>query len=92
MRTISALRLHELQPAYANSGSKACSIHSIDLDILENIILADIQYHAETAIQDEQGLLDRLLSFSGQERQNKNKNGHKALSIQVNYNFVGCLS
>ena len=64
---------------YANSGSKACTMHAVDLDTLESIILADIQYHAETAIQDEQGLLDRLLSFSGQERQNKKAAQEKSL-------------
>ena len=64
---------------YANNGHNTCSMHTIDLDTLESIILADIQYHAQTAIQDEKGLLDRLLSFSGQERQNKKAAQEKAL-------------
>jgi hypothetical protein len=41
-------------------------MHTIDVDTLESIILADIQYYAQTAISDEKKLYDRLLSFSGQ--------------------------
>ena len=53
---------------YTNSGSKACSIHTIDADTLESIILSDIRYHAQATIADEKSLTDRLLSFTGQER------------------------
>ncbi|MEN6314020.1 MAG: recombinase family protein [Clostridiaceae bacterium] len=64
---------------YANSGSKSCSMHTIDADTLESIILSDIQYHAQTAIADEKKLTDRLLSFSGQERQNEKAAQEKSL-------------
>lgn len=64
---------------YANSGSKSCSMHAIDADTLESIILSDIQYHAQTAIADEQRLIDRLLSFSGQEWRNEKAAQEKAL-------------
>lgn len=64
---------------YANSGSKSCSMHSIDADTLESIILSDIQYHARTAITDGEKLTQRLLSYSGQERQNEKNAQEKAL-------------
>lgn len=64
---------------YANNGSKSCSTHTIDLDTLEGIILADIQYHAQTAVADEEKLFDRLLAFSGQERQNEKAAQEKSL-------------
>lgn len=64
---------------YANSGSKSCSMHTIDADTLESIILSDIQYHAQTAIADDKSLMERLLSFSGQERQNEKAAQEKAL-------------
>lgn len=56
---------------YANNGAKTCSMHTIDLEVLECVILADIQYHAKMAIQDEQALLDKLLSYSGKEQEKK---------------------
>ncbi len=56
---------------YVNSGNKSCSMYTIDADTLESIILSDIQYHAQTAITYEKRLLERLLSFTGQERQNE---------------------
>ena len=64
---------------YANSGSKACSIHTIDADTLESVILSDIQYHAQRVITDEQRLMDRMLSFSGQEWRNEKAAQEKAL-------------
>lgn len=64
---------------YANSGSKSCSMHSIDADTLEGIILSEIQYHAQTVITDESRLMDRLLSFTGRERQNEKAAQEKSL-------------
>ena len=64
---------------YANSGDKTCSMHTIDTELLENIILKDIQHHAQTAVRDEQQLLEKLLSFSGQERRNEKAAQEKAL-------------
>ena len=69
---------------YANSGSKSCSMHTIDADTLENIILADIQYYAQTAITDEKKLYDRLLSFSGQEWENEKAAQEKRLRDATN--------
>ena len=69
---------------YANSGSKSCSMHTIDADTLESIILADIQYYAQTAITDEKKLYDRLLSFSGQEWQNEKAAQEKILRDATN--------
>lgn len=75
---------------YANSGSKSCSMHAIDADTLESIILSDIQYHAQTAIDDEQRLMDRLLSFSGQEWRNEKTAQEKALRDATNrIAFIG---
>lgn len=69
---------------YANSGSKSCSMHTIDADTLESIILSDIQYYAQTAITDEKKLMDRLLSFSGQERRNEKAAQEKILRDATN--------
>jgi len=64
---------------YANSGSKSCSMHTIDADTLESIILSDIQHYAQTAILDEDGLTERLLSFSGREHRNEKAAQEKVL-------------
>lgn len=69
---------------YANSGSKSCSIHTIDADMLESIILSDIQFYAQTAIKDEKKLMNRLLSFSGQERRNEKAAQEKILRDATN--------
>lgn len=69
---------------YANSGSKSCSMHFVDADTLESIILSDIQFYAKTAVTDEKKLMDRLLSFSGQERQNEKAAQGKALRDATN--------
>lgn len=54
-------------------------MHFMDADTLESIILSDIQFYAKTAVTDEKKLMDRLLSFSGQERQNEKAAQGKAL-------------
>ncbi|WP_444659772.1 recombinase family protein [Caproiciproducens sp. R2] len=69
---------------YANSGSKSCSMHFMDADTLESIILSDIQFYAQTAVTDEKKLMDRLLSFSGRERQNEKAAQGKALRDATN--------
>lgn len=69
---------------YANSGSKSCSMHFMDADTLESIILSDIQFYAKTAVADEKKLMDRLLSFSEQERQNEEDAQGKALRDATN--------
>ena len=69
---------------YANSGSKSCSMHFVDADTLESIILSDIQFYAQTAVSDEKKLMDRLLSFSGQERQNEKAAQGKTLRDATN--------
>lgn len=69
---------------YDNSGSKSCSMHFMDADTLESIILSDIQFYAKTAVADEKKLMDRLLSFSGQERQNEKDAQGKALRDATN--------
>lgn len=59
-------------------------MHTIGADTLKNIILADIQYYAQTAITDEKRLYDRLLSFSGQEWENEKAAQEKALRNATN--------
>ena len=51
---------------YANNGGKSCTTHTIDAEVLEHVLLHDIRQHAKTAVRDEQGLLERLLAFSGE--------------------------
>lgn len=69
---------------YANSGDKSCTMHTIDADTLESIILSDIQFYAKTAISDEKKLFDRLLSFSGQEQRNEKAAQEKILRDATN--------
>ena len=64
---------------HVNSGSKACTTHSIDATILESVLLHDIQSHAKTALHDEQELLDRLLAFSGEACRNESAAIEKTL-------------
>lgn len=64
---------------YTNSGKSACSTHSIDAEVLESVILADIQHQAKDVVQDESKLLGRLLSYSGKEHQSKKAAQEKAL-------------
>ena len=59
-------------------------MHTIDADTLENIILADIQYYAQTAITDEKKLYGRLLSFSGQEWETEKAAQKKTLRDATN--------
>jgi hypothetical protein len=51
---------------YNNNGKDAFSMHTIDAEVLESVVLAVNQYHAKTTVKDERKLLDRLFSFSGQ--------------------------
>lgn len=64
---------------YVNNGRNSCTIHYIDAELLEFIVLKDIQHHAETALKEESQLLSRLLSFSEQERRNGKAAQEKAL-------------
>lgn len=69
---------------YNNGGKGACTTHTIDAEVLESIILADIQHHAEMAIKNERKLLDRLISFSGQELESKKAALEKSLRDATN--------
>ena len=69
---------------YNNGGKDACSTHTIDAEVLESIILADIQHHAEIAIKNERKLLDRLISFSGQELDSKKAAQERSLRDAIN--------
>ncbi len=64
---------------YANNGHEACTTHSVDVEVLEHVLLHDIQHHAKTAMQDEKGLMDRLLAFSGEACKNESAAKEKSL-------------
>ena len=64
---------------YANNGSEACTTHTIDVEVLESVILHDIQHHAKTAVRDEKGLLDRLFEYSGEACKNESAAREKSL-------------
>ncbi|MDL2273914.1 recombinase family protein [Oscillospiraceae bacterium OttesenSCG-928-G22] len=66
VRTDGGERLFYRCSRYANNGKNACTMHKIDVEVLEAVILHDIQQHANAAIQDEGPLLGRLLAFSGE--------------------------
>lgn len=69
---------------YNNGGKEACSTHTIDAEVLESVVLADIQYHAKMAVKNERRLFDRLLSFSGQEQEHEKAAQEKALRDATN--------
>lgn len=69
---------------YNNNGKEACSTHTIDAKVLESVVLADIQYQANMAVKNDQTLLDRLLSFSGNEQEHKKAAQEKALHDATN--------
>lgn len=69
---------------YNNDGKEACSTHTIDAEVLESVVLADIQYHAKKAVKDERKLLDRLLSFSEQAQEHEKAAQEKALCEAAN--------
>ena len=69
---------------YANNGKDVCSTHAIDAEILEYVILKDIQRHAETAINDENKLLSRLLTFSEKARKSGKAAQEKVLNDTTN--------
>ena len=64
---------------YANNGAKSCTMHALDAETLESVILSDIQRHAKSAMQDEKRLMDRLLAFSSEEHKNEYAAREKAL-------------
>jgi DNA invertase Pin-like site-specific DNA recombinase len=64
---------------YANNGREFCTTHTVDIEVLESVILHDIQHHAKTAVQDENALLDRLFEFSGEAFRNENAAKEKIL-------------
>lgn len=69
---------------YNNGGKEACSTHTIDAEVLESVVLADIQHHAKMAVKNERELFDRLLSFSGQEYEHEKAAQEKALRDATN--------
>ena len=64
---------------YANNGSNFCSMHTIDVEVLESVILHDIKHHAKKALRNEKGLLERLLVFSGEASKKENAAKEKTL-------------
>ncbi len=64
---------------YANNGAKSCTTHTIDVEVLESVILHDIQHHAKTAVLDGARLLDRLFAFSGEAYKNETVAREKSL-------------
>ena len=64
---------------YANNGRDTCTTHTIDVEVLESVILHDIQHHAKKAIRDEKRLMDRLLVYSGETSKNENAAKEKSL-------------
>ncbi|MCL2141077.1 MAG: DUF4368 domain-containing protein, partial [Dehalococcoidia bacterium] len=65
---------------YCNNGEKACTTHTIDVDVLREVLLHDIQYYAETALRNEQELFNRLLAFSGKSIEDDTAAMEKSLS------------
>jgi uncharacterized protein YeeX (DUF496 family) len=64
---------------YANNGANSCTMHKIDIEVLDTVILHDIRHQAKTAIQDEQRLMDRLLAYSAETCKKENAAKEKSL-------------
>jgi len=56
---------------YAQKGKKVCSAHTIDFEVLSQVVLADIQRYAVLAVEDEKKLIDQILEANNAFR-NKN--------------------
>lgn len=53
------------------NNAKKCTIHTVDMELVRGVILAEIQHHAKQGVQDESGLVNGLLAFCGEESKNK---------------------
>ncbi len=62
---------------YVNYGKGQCSTHSIPLDTLKEVVLADIRRYAILAEKDEETLIGRLMASSAKDR-NREHDGCKA--------------
>jgi len=56
---------------YTQKGKDVCPMHSIDYDIVYQVVLADLQKYAVLAVQDEKALIDRIIK-ANDEFKNKN--------------------
>ena len=56
---------------YANHGKSVCSIHSVSLEMLEETVLQDIQYHAKLAASDNDKLRKRLMTLENDGQEEK---------------------
>jgi len=54
---------------YSNHGKDQCSTHSINQELLEQVILTDMRNYAQAAITDEGALVSKILSASDRERE-----------------------
>lgn len=60
-----------------SNNTKKCTIHTVDMELVGGMILAEIQ-HTKRAVQDESGLVNRLLAFCCDESKNKKAAQEKA--------------
>ena len=79
MRKNGTEKLYYRCSRYANNGNETCTTHTIDMEMLEYVLLHDIQHHAKTAISDEKGLFDRLMAFSDEACKNDGAAKEKSL-------------
>jgi DNA invertase Pin-like site-specific DNA recombinase/ribosomal protein L32/K+/H+ antiporter YhaU regulatory subunit KhtT len=54
---------------YANNGKSTCSIHSISLETLTEVVLSDIRMNARLAADEEEKLIQRLVKLTNKEQE-----------------------
>lgn len=64
-------RIYEIYKCsrYANNGKSTCSIHSISLATLTEVVLSDIRMNARLAVDEEEKLIQRLVKLSNKEQE-----------------------
>ena len=63
---------------YANNGKEQHSTHTVKLEMLERVALADMQHYAQAAVKDENMLINKIMSASGCEREREQSAKHQA--------------
>ncbi|AMP19874.1 hypothetical protein AZF37_00610 [endosymbiont 'TC1' of Trimyema compressum] len=57
--------------SYVNRGKNVCSIHSVALSLLEDVVLQDIRNNAKLAASEQEKLIKRLMKYGNREQEEK---------------------
>lgn len=65
---------------YRTSGRKDCSMHWLEARDLYEAVLADIRKHAREALEDDKGMVEKLINRLGADKKSQDKAAKKELS------------